>query len=421
MSENNDVVITGLGVVSPIGIGVEAFWDALLQGKSGIAHLVEHNVSGFSANFGGEIKDFEPKKYVKPRKSLKVMCREIQTGFSAAAMAMEQAGLAPGDVDPERLGVVYGSEMFFTDFRDMRSCYEQCIEFGIFQHNKWGTSLSKGVNPLWMLNYLPNMPACHVGIYFDGRGHNNSVCSVNVSSIEALAEGVSHIQRGRCDVMIIGGTSNTLSISGLLYRGDKYLSKQSDNPETACRPFDAHRSGKVNAEGAGAIVIESRQYAEARGAKILAKFSGYSATYGKAEDESLVDPDAISRGINNALEMADCQANDVSHVSAEGTGLPKNDAVEAAAIRESLGDVPVTALKSYYGDTGAGCGALEIVAAVQSIIHDQVPQTLNYETPDPACPVNVIHGAPLNAVQQNVLTINQNQRGQTAALLLSKP
>ncbi|PHS06328.1 MAG: hypothetical protein COA78_14370 [Blastopirellula sp.] len=169
------------------------------------------------------------------------------------------------------------------------------------------------------------------------------------------------------------------------------------------------------------MVIESRQYAEARGAKILAKFSGYSATYGKAEDESLVDPDAISRGINNALEMADCQANDVSHVSAEGTGLPKNDAVEAAAIRESLGDVPVTALKSYYGDTGAGCGALEIVAAVQSIIHDQVPQTLNYETPDPACPVNVIHGAPLNAVQQNVLTINQNQRGQTAALLLSKP
>jgi 3-oxoacyl-[acyl-carrier-protein] synthase II len=119
--------------------------------------------------------------------------------------------------------------------------------------------------------------------------------------------------------------------------------------------------------------------------------------------------------------MADCQPGDVSHVSAEGRGLPQNDAIEASAIRETLGDVPVTAIKSFYGDTGAGCGSLEIVAAVMSILNDQVPQTLNYETPDPACPVNVVQGAPLSAVQQNVLTLNQNQRGQTAALLLSKP
>ncbi|TWT32655.1 beta-ketoacyl-[acyl-carrier-protein] synthase family protein [Blastopirellula retiformator] len=420
MAEPGEVVITGLGVVAPTGIGVPIFWNAMLEGKSGIAPLEQFSAPGFPANFGGEIRDFDPKVYVKPRKSLKVMCREIQTGFSAAAMAMEQAGLQPGSVDPDRLGVVYGSEMFFSNYDDMISAYQKCLQDGEFLFENWGDAFTSEINPLWMLKYLPNMPACHVGIYFDGRGHNNTICSDSISSHVALSEGVSQIRRGHVDAMIVGGTGSRVAINALMFRGPELLSHQNVDPSKACRPFDKDRDGTVHGEGAAALVLESRAAAEARGAQILAVVGGDACRFACTEKEQPFTSGAVSSSITAVLDDAKLTAQDVGAVIAHGVSMRSDDALEAAAIAETLGDVPVTAPKSMTGHIGAGCGALDLVTATMMLQESVVPATLNYETPDPGCPIKVVHSEPLSAPLKSVVSLTQNRTGQVTAVALKR-
>ncbi|UUO06452.1 beta-ketoacyl-[acyl-carrier-protein] synthase family protein [Blastopirellula sp. J2-11] len=418
MAEPVEVVITGLGVVAPTGIGAPKFWNALVHGQSGISPLVQFSAPGFPANFGGEIRDFDPKIYVKPRKSLKVMCREIQTGFSAAAMAMEQAGLEPGSVDPERLGVVYGSEMFFSNYDDMISAYSRCLRDGEFQFENWGDAFTSEINPLWMLKYLPNMPACHVGIYYDGRGHNNTICSDSISSHVALSEGVAQIRRGHVDAMIVGGTGSRVAINALMFRGDELLSRRIFEPDKASRPFDKDRDGSVHGEGAAALVLESRASAEARGAEILAIVAGDANRYAAAEKGDPFATSAVANSITAVLADAQLSAADVSAVVANGVSMRKDDAYEAAAIAATLGDVPVTAPKSMTGHIGAGCGALDLVTATMMLHESLIPPTLNYETPDPACPINVITGEARAGTLNSVVCLAQNRTGQVTAVAL---
>lgn len=420
MAEPVEVVITGLGVVAPTGIGVPTFWNALVHGQSGIAPLELFSAPGFPANFGGEVRDFDPKVYVKPRKSLKVMCREIQTGFSAAAMAMEQAGLGPGGVDPDRLGVVYGSEMFFSNYDDMISAYARCLQDGEFLFENWGDAFTSEINPLWMLKYLPNMPACHVGIYFDGRGHNNTICSDSISSHVALSEGASQIRRGHIDTMIIGGTGSRVAINALMFRGPDLLSHRDDDPSKASRPFDKDRDGTVHGEGAAALVLENRATAEARGAKILAVVAGDASRFAIPEQDQPFTSVAVANSVKAVLEDAKLTAKDVSAVVAHGVSIQEDDALEAAAIAETLGEVPVTAPKSMTGHIGAGCGALDLVTATMMLQESVIPPTLNYETPDPACPLNVVHGEALSASLQTVVCLAQNRTGQVTAVALKK-
>ncbi|MEX1039514.1 MAG: beta-ketoacyl-[acyl-carrier-protein] synthase family protein [Pirellulaceae bacterium] len=421
MHQPLDVVITGTGVVSSIGIGSDDFWKSLLEGRSGIGPLREFDAPGFPANFGAEIPDFDPKLYVQPRKSLKVMCREIQTGFSAAVLAMRQAGLEPKQVDPERLGVVYGSEILYSDFEDLRAAYKQCIEEGWYQHDRWGPAVMTETNPLWMLKYLPNMPACHVAIYFDGRGHNNTICMDSVSGLMAIAEAVAHLRRGLAEVMIVGGTGTRIAVNPLLYRGDEQLSHRSDAPERACRPFDLDRDGLVGGEGAAAMILETREHAEARGREPLATVLGYGSTYGKPTPDEPLSPTAIAASIEIAMREAEIDSTHLSHINASGTSLQTEDRCEAQAIQRVLPRVPVTGLKSYFGHTGAGCGVLEAVASVMSLQQGIVPRTLNYDTPDPNCPIMVVRDEPLHSTRHAALTLNQNRTGQCAALVLGKP
>lgn len=420
MSEPVEVVITGLGVVAPTGIGVPAFWNALVHGQSGIAPLELFSAPGFPANFGGEVRDFDPKVYVKPRKSLKVMCREIQTGFSAAAMAMEQAGLEPGSVDPDRLGVVYGSEMFFSNYDDMISAYSRCLQDGEFLFENWGDAFTSEINPLWMLKYLPNMPACHVGIYFDGRGHNNTICSDSISSHVALSEGASQIRRGHIDAMIVGGTGSRVAINALMFRGPELLSHNSSDPSKACRPFDQDRDGTVHGEGAAALVLENRATAEARGAKILAVVAGDASRFAITDKDQPFTSAAVSGSIKAVLEDAKLSAKEVSAVVAHGVSMREDDALEAAAIAATLGDVPVTAPKSMTGHIGAGCGALDLVTATMMLHESLIPPTLNYETPDSACPIHVVHGEAASSPLKTVVSLAQNRTGQVTAVALKK-
>lgn len=199
MSEASQVVITGLGVVSPIGIGVEPFWSALRAGTSGVKpHSVLQQTS-LPVRFGGEITDFDGKQYVTPRKSLKVMSREIQLGFAAAALVMEGAGIDSGSVDPDRFGVLYGSEMPYGPPDELADVYKGCMVDGQMDPSLWPEQAARKNFPLWMLKYLPNMTACHIGIAHDARGPSNSITHGDVSSLQAMTEAMHIIRRGHAD------------------------------------------------------------------------------------------------------------------------------------------------------------------------------------------------------------------------------
>ena len=229
MSSPDEIVITGLGVVSPIGIGRAAFWEAIVAGTSGIRPLTSFDASGLAVRFGGQIVDFDPKLAVRPRKSLKVMSRDIQLGFAATDLAIADAGLTPGTVAPERFGIVFGSDMIYADIEDLESTYRRSAVDGRFDYSAWAEAIQQEVHPLWLLKHLPNMTASHVAIAHDARGPNNSIVLGDVSGLLAIAEAASVIRRGWADVMLAGGTGCRLHPTAMVARGAAQLSHRGDD------------------------------------------------------------------------------------------------------------------------------------------------------------------------------------------------
>jgi 3-oxoacyl-[acyl-carrier-protein] synthase II len=421
MVQSQEVVITGVGVVSPIGTGKQAFWTSLREGRGGVRPLVALANADLPVPFGAELVDFEPKQYVTPRKSLKVMCREIQTGFSAAVLALADAELDTETVAPERFGVVFGSEMFYGELPDVEDVYRNCLVDGKFDYDRWGERAMSDVFPLWMLKYLPNMVACHLAIAQNALGPNNTISIGEASSLLALIEAANVIQRGHADVVITGGTGSRLNLTSMMYRGDSNLSHRADDPAAASRPFEASRDGMVNGEGAAAFILERSDFAKARRATPLARVLGFGSAFETRLDGSLEERSAIRNSIRNALRAANVMPQDIGHVNAHGVSTVNDDKVEAQAINFCLGDVPVTAPKSFFGNLGAGGGAVEMAASVIAIEHGEVPVTLNYDRPDPECPVNVVHGKPYRSAKPTALVLNQSGTGQTVAVLLAAP
>lgn len=415
-----EIVITGLGVVSPIGVGQQAFWASMLEGRSGVGPIEQFDARGVPIPFGGEVRHFDAKEFVKPRKSLKVMAREIQFGVAAAGMAYEDAGLGPHTVDPERFGVVLGSDLIQGQAEDVVQAFMRSRVDGRFEFSLWGRAAMEEIYPLWMLKYLPNMPACHIAIAFDARGPNNTHALGEVSSLQAMSEAVRVLERGVADVMLCGGTGSRLNPVIVIRSCLTEVSHRVAEPERACRPFDADRDGQVNGEGAAVLVFEAREHALARGARIRARVLGYGCAFAPAGPGFPGTGAAIKASIEQALAMAGCTASDVSHVNAHGISTRREDCLEAQAIRAVLGDVPVTAPKSYFGNLGSGTGAVEALASVLGLEQGIVPATLNYDRPDPECPVNVVHGQPLRGPQEIAVVLNQAPTGQAAALVLAR-
>ena len=421
MVPQREVVITGVGVVSPIGIGREAFAASLAAGRSGVRRLDLFVDSDLPAPIGAEVRDFDPKLYVRPRKSLKVMSRDIQFGFAAADLACADAKLRDHPLDPDRLGVVFGADLMPCELEELIPAFRGCLVEGKFDFARWGPSAMTDLFPLWMLKYLPNMPACHIGIAQDARGPNNSLTHGDVSSLSAVAEAMRVIERGQADVMIAGGAGSRIHPVLLVGRGGYDPACRHEDPAAACRPFDARRHGIVCGEGAGAFILESRRYAAARGAPILARILGYAARFEPSRNGRPLRGSAIRAAIAGALRDARLTAADIGHVNANGLSTIHDDRIEAQAIREVLGEVPVTAPKSYFGNLGAGSGAVEMAASLLAIEHGLVPPTLNYEHPDPECPVNVICGRPLATDRRTALVLNHSRQGQSVAVVLAAP
>jgi 3-oxoacyl-[acyl-carrier-protein] synthase II len=428
MALKQDIVVTGVGVVSPIGIGKDPFWTALCEGRSGIHRLDTYGDPGLRPLIGGAVADFDPKQYVRPRKSLKVMSRDIQLGFAAADLAYVDAGVREHPVDPERLGVVFGAALIPGELEEFIGTYRSCTVDGKFDFGRWGPAAMGEMFPLWMLKYLPNMPACHIGIGQDARGPSNSITMGDVSALSAVAESVRIIERGRADAVIAGSVGARLHPVVWARTREDELSRRTDDPPAAARPFDAERDGTVNAEGAAAFLLETRSHARARGVPILARVLGYASAFDRAGSFFDKDPAAttdgrggaaIRRVLQAALKDAGLAAAELGFVVAHGKSTIHDDRVEAQAIRAVLGDVPVTAGKGNFGYLGAGCGALEMAAAVMAFQHGLIPPTLNYEHPDPQCPVNVVHGQPMPLKRPTALVLSHTPFGQAVAVVLA--
>lgn len=419
MNAAQEVVITGVGVVAPNGVGVEDFWQALVAGRSGVALRDRFEDVDLPHRIGAAVKDFLPKKYIKQRKSLKIMCGPIQFGCAAAAMAFEQANFEAGYLAADRVGTVFGTETFFADPHEVADVFRKCTVDKEYQHERWGAAALREIQPLWMLKYLPNMAASHISIATDARGPSNSICQGEVSGLLSLIEAADLIQRGAVDAVVTGGTGSQMTLTATLYRGVHLLSKRIDDPTQASRPFDRDRDGMVVGEGAGAIVLESRERAEKRGATILAKIGGWSRGFHQVDKEGFTED--LEYHFRSAVQRANKSTDDIGLVNAHAAGQVDEDRFEANAIANVFKDTPVVAYKSLFGNLGPGTSMVELIASVLSIKNQIVPPTINCPNVSPDCPINVFNGdqeAPASI--DSVLKSSYSASGQIASVVVEK-
>ena len=422
--KKREVVLTGLGVLTAIGIDKDTYWDALLNGKSGIGFLNIETTDEFLRPMGSEVPEFHAKDYVKPKKNIKIMSRDIQLAFVSACLACQDAGLVTEgedrNVDPDRFGVVFGSDLIGAEVDMLLSTFRAGIVKGQYDFSKWGTDAMKEIFPLWMLKFLPNMPACQISIGLDARGPSNSITLCRCSSLAAIIEAARTIERGSADVMVGGGCGNRINQDFQTRTRSYFTAPRRDDPASLPRPFDADRCGSVMGEGAGAFVLESREFAEARGAKIYATVKGFAQANEPTLHETRPTGMAIQRSIRSALQRADLKPSDIGLVNPDGLGAEHDDRVEAEAIRATLGDIPVSATKGNFGDLGSGTGAVELAAAVLAMQTGTIPPTRNHEKTAADCPINVVHGQPGTLNTSAILKMNQTRMGRAFTIVLTR-
>ncbi|HEX4131785.1 MAG TPA: beta-ketoacyl-[acyl-carrier-protein] synthase family protein [Pirellulales bacterium] len=416
MSGQGEIVVTGLGVASPIGIGADAFWRSLVAGTSGVALSTALESPLLPRWLAAEVRDFDPLAFVTPRKSLKVMARDSQLALAAARLAREHAAATGETFDPDRLATVFGADTINPVLEDSAQTYGPCVSGGEFHFERWTTDGMPRTYPLNMLKLLPNMLTCHVSIAQDARGPNNTIYQGDVSGLLALAEAASVVERGMADAVLTGGASSRMrpldwDRSELVFE----LSRRIDDPGAASRPFDADRDGQVRAEGSACLLIENRRHALARGATVLARLAGWGSSCDLPGEQL---GRGLERAIGFALARAGLKPSDVGHVNAHGLSTVADDQIEARALNAVLPGVPLTAPKSYFGNLGAAAGAIETMVSVLALANNLVPPTLNHRRTDPACPVTVLR-EPLAGTKPVAVVVNRAIGGQAAALVLT--
>ncbi len=423
------VVITGLGVVSPLGNDPGALVSGLRDGISGIRPLtqvpqgvlcIDHGAEAIT--FTGEIEDYGPldKTLARTiRKGSKVMCREIEMGVAVAQLALHHAALTEDVRDRDRTGVLYGCDYIMSLPEEFATGIQKCMDSdGVFHFEDWGQKGKPEVNPLWLLKYLPNMPASHIAIYNDLRGPNNSITVREASAGAALSEAYSTIMRQHADVMVVGSTGSRIHSLRTLHASlQEQLACDCVDPCTMSRPFDRSRDGSVVGEGAAALVVESLEHATGRGASILGEIVGYgtSAVGPSFGYEHSFLRQAIINVLKGALGSADPKS--IGHINAHGLGTPDSDRQEAEAIAQVFGDAqhqpPVTTVKGHIGNLGAGGGMVEVVASLQTMGGNLFP-IRNLTDLDPACPINACTDNSTPA-GESFISVNVTPQGQASA------
>ncbi|MCS7234519.1 MAG: beta-ketoacyl-ACP synthase II [Armatimonadota bacterium] len=382
MNHQRRVAVTGVGVVAPIGIGKDAFWNALLEGRSGVRRIESFDPSPFPTQIAAEVRDFDPLQYMD-RKEARRNDRFVQFAIAAARMALEDADFRITPANRDRVGVVLGS--------------------GIGGAHTWEEQhrvlLERGpdrVSPFFIPMLISNMAAGMVSILFGARGPNTSVVTACATGGHCIGDAFKIIQRGDADAMIAGGTEaaiTALSIAG--FCSMKAMSTRNHEPEKAVRPFDRDRDGFVMGEGAGVVLLEELESARARGARIYCELVGYGMS---ADAYHITQPDPEGEGaaqcMARCLQDAGLRPEDVDYINAHGTSTPYNDKFETLAIKRVFGDhayrLAVSSTKSMTGHLLGAAGGVELIAAALSVYHQVLPPTINYETPDPDCDLDYV-------------------------------
>ncbi len=414
-------VLTGVGVVNPLGTGAEAYWQGLLAGKSAVRLITHFDTSPLPTRIGAEIAGFDARRFIdkKAGKQLRVMARGIQLAVAAAQLALDDGQVDKERLDPTRFGVEFGAGLLATELEELGPAAQLSVAGhpGVVDLEKWGDQGLPNITPLWMLKYLPNMLACHISILHNAQGPNNTVTESEAASLLALGEAKRIVQRDQADFFLVGGADSKMNPLSMVRQClFAPLSRRNEAPEKAMRPFDRLRDGTTLGEGATVVVLEELEHARRRGARIYAEVLGFGAAFDRKKDGT-----GLARAIRAACGEAGVAPEDIDHVNAHGLSTRDADVWEARGLQEVFGPnaVPVFAPKSYFGNLGAGSGLNELAASLLGLAHGQVPASLNYEEPDPACPVAV--GTQTRPLRRPcVLKVGFTEMGQCAAVVLRK-
>ncbi|MCL4511110.1 MAG: beta-ketoacyl-ACP synthase II [Bacteroidetes bacterium] len=413
MKSGTRVVVSGLGVVTPIGLTVGEFWQAMMEGKSGAGPITYFDTSRYDTKFACELKGFDPLKYLD-RKSVQRMDLFTQYAMAAAAQAVEDAKVNFEKIDKDRAGVVVGSGIggMWT--------YQRQIET-IFT-----TGGPDRISPFFVPMMISDIAAGYISMRYQIKGPNYATVSACATASHAIADAAMLIQRGDADMMVTGGAEAAISPMGIGgFNSMKALSTRNDDPQHASRPFDAKRDGFVMGEGGGIMVIESYEHAVKRGAKILAELSGFGLT-GDAYHITAPAPggEGAVRAMKLCLKDAGLKLEDVDYINAHGTSTPFNDKTETEAIKTVFGEhaykLHVSSTKSMTGHQLGAAGSVEAIATVLAIMNDMLPPTINYEFPDPECDLNYVPNKPIKKVVNAAISNTFGFGGHNASLLFTK-
>jgi len=394
------VVITGMGIVSPLGIGLDDNWQAICQGKSGIGPITKFDTTEYPAKIAGEVKNFDPELYID-KKDQKKMDVFIQYALAAGSMAIKQSGLIIDESNADRVGVLVGSGL--GGLQTIEKYHTLLLQNG-----------PKKVSPFFVPMLIVNLAPGQISIYFGCRGPNSSVVTACATGNHSIGEASRIIQRGDADAMIAGGVESTitpLAVAG--FCALKALSTRNNEPEKASRPFEKNRDGFVMAEGAGILVLENLESAKQRGASIFAEVIGFGCN---ADAYHITAPspggEGAARCMQIAIDDADIKPGDIDYINAHGTSTPMNDLSETIAMKTVFKDhvknLPVSSTKSMTGHLLGAAGGVEAIFSILSIKHGIIPPTINYDEPDPECDLDYV---PNVARKKDVRIVMSNSFG----------
>jgi 3-oxoacyl-[acyl-carrier-protein] synthase II len=406
------VVITGVGMITPLGIGVEQSWNGLLAGRSGIKKITQFDAANFPTRIAGEVAGFNPEEYIEP-KEIKKMDRFIHFALAAAQMAMNDSGLKITDENAERAGVIVGSGI--GGLRSIEHYHSVLLEKG-----------PRRITPFFIPMLVVNLASGQISIKFGAKGPNSAVVTACATGSHAIGDAFKIIQRGDADAMIAGGTEAVITPLGIGgFNAMKALSTRNDEPEKASRPFDMDRDGFIMGEGAGVVILESLETALERGAGIYAEIVGYGMA---ADAYHITSPspngEGAARCMKMALKDAGVDPGVVNYINAHGTSTKAGDEIETRAIKTVFGEyaykIPVSSTKSMTGHLLGAAGGVESVISVLSIKDDIIPPTINLDTPDPECDLDYVPNQARRTTVNYALSNSFGFGGTNACLLFRK-
>lgn len=430
------VVISGIGIVSPFGVGVDRYWKCIINGESAAKLITGFDVTKYPVRFAAEImpNQFNPRDYIENKKSIKLMSKATRFAIIASELAMQDAGIKKENIESTRFGVTLGAggvgpvdEDLFAEIKfsstSLKNRDNPLYKDNVGQIFK---IVMDGMNPLTPLKILPNMAAAHIAIIHQARGSNYTIATACTSSTQAIGEAFRQIQRGENDIVITGGTDSMVNPMGLLgFNMLGVLSRNNENYRKASRPFDRNRDGFMIGEGSAILILEELEHCIRRQGKIYGEVVGY-ATSSDAYRVTDEPPDGygIAQVMRMALNDAELPPEQIDYINAHGTSTVMNDKTETWAIKQVFGDyaykIPISSTKSMIGHWAAACGAIELITCILAMREGLIPPTINYEEPDQECDLDYV---PNHARQKNIMISLSNSfgfGGQNACLIIKK-